>query len=81
MTTFPSVAFVVDKVASWFSRTRVKFVQVKSRPADLELLGTGCKKGSKCRSRATVAVRDVARALAQLQQSGGRISVGVADGF
>src|SRR5206468_10931374 len=58
VTTFPSLAFVVDKVASWFSRTRVKFVQVKSRPADLELLGTWLQQGLEVPLAGTFAVRD-----------------------
>jgi NADPH:quinone reductase-like Zn-dependent oxidoreductase len=81
VTTFPSVAFAIDKVASWFSRTRVRFIQVKSRPADLELLGKWLQEGLEVPLVGSVAVRDVARGLLQLQQSGGRISVRVADGF
>ena len=40
VTTLPSLSLVVDKIASLFSSTRTSFVNVKSRPADLALLGT-----------------------------------------
>jgi NADPH:quinone reductase-like Zn-dependent oxidoreductase len=81
VTTLPSFALAADKAASLVARTRVHFVNVKSRPADLDLLGGWLEKGLEVPLAATIPVRDLAKGLAQLQQSGGRISVRVADGF
>ena len=81
VTTLPSLSFLADKLASLFSRTRVHFIGVKSRPADLQLLGGWLADGLEVPLAATFPVRDVARGLTQLQQSGGRISIHVADGF
>jgi NADPH:quinone reductase-like Zn-dependent oxidoreductase len=81
VTTLPSLTFASDKVASFFSRSRVHFVNVKSRPADLALLAGWLQEGLDVTLAATIPVRDVAKGLAQLQRSGGRIAVRVADGF
>ena len=81
VTTLPSFTFAVDKAASLFARTRVHFVNVKSRPADLALLAGWLEQGLKVPLAATILVRDLAQGLAQLQKSGGRISVRVMDGF
>lgn len=81
VTTLPSVTFAIDKAASLFARTRVHFVNVKSRPADLELLAGWLEQGLEVPLAATIPVRDLAQGLAQLQKSGGRIAVRVADGF
>jgi NADPH:quinone reductase-like Zn-dependent oxidoreductase len=81
VSTLPSLPYAVDKTASLFARTRVHFVTVKSRPADLRLLATWLEEGLEVPLAATVPVRDVASALARLQTSGGRIAVQVADGF
>jgi NADPH:quinone reductase-like Zn-dependent oxidoreductase len=81
VTTLPSAAFASDKLASLFSRTRVHFVSVKSRPADLALLATWLGEGLEVPLAATIPVRDVASGLAQLQKTGGRIAVQVAGGF
>ncbi len=81
VTTLPSLPFAVDKIASLFTRTRVHFVNVKSRPADLTLLATWLEAGLEVPLAQTVPVRDVARALANLQRAGGRVAVRVADGF
>lgn len=81
VTTLPSFTFAADKVASLFARTRVHFVNVKSRPADLELLAGWLEEGLEVPLAATIQVRDLAKGLAQLQKAGGRISVRVADGF
>jgi len=81
VTTLPSLAFMADKIASLFSRTRAHFVNVKSRPADLRLLGAWLDDGLAVPLAATVPVRDVAKALAQLQRAGGRVAVRVAGGF
>jgi len=81
VTTLPSLPFLFDKIASLFSRTRVHFVNVKSRPADLALLGTWLEDGLEVPLASTIPVRDVAKGLKQLQKSGGRVAVQVADGF
>jgi NADPH:quinone reductase-like Zn-dependent oxidoreductase len=81
VTTLPSLAFAADKVASFFARTRVHFLAVKSRRADLTLLAGWLQEGLAVPLAATVPVRDVAKGLAQLKKSGGRFSVRVADGF
>ena len=81
VSTLPSLAFAVDKLHSLFTRTRVDFVNVKSRPADLTLLASWLADGLEVPLASTIAVRDVAEGLARLQKAGGRISVRVADGF
>jgi len=81
VTTLPSLEFAVDKVRGLFTGTRVHFVNVKSHPADLELLVSWLTEGLEVPVASTIPVRDVARGLAQLQRSGGRVAVQVADGF
>jgi NADPH:quinone reductase-like Zn-dependent oxidoreductase len=81
VTTLPSLAFLVDKIRSFFSSTRAHFVAVKSRPADLGLLASWLEDGLEVPLASTIAVRDVSRGLMQLQRSGGRIAVRVRDGF
>jgi NADPH:quinone reductase-like Zn-dependent oxidoreductase len=81
VTTLPSLTFVVDKLKSLFSRTRVHFVSVKSRPSDLTLLGSWLADGLEVPLTDTIPVREVAKGLARLQSAGGRIAVQVADGF
>jgi NADPH:quinone reductase-like Zn-dependent oxidoreductase len=81
VSTLPSLAFAIDKVHSLVSRTRVHFVSVKSRPADLKLLASWLEEGLEVPVASTIAVRDVAKGLLQLQKSGGRVAVRVADGF
>ena len=81
VTTLPSVGFFVDKLASWFTDTRVRFVNVKARAADLRLLAGWLEDGLEVPLASTVCVRDVAEGLLRLQKSGGRVSVRVADGF
>jgi NADPH:quinone reductase-like Zn-dependent oxidoreductase len=81
VTTLPSLPFVVDKIHSLFTRTRVHFVNVKSRPADLRLLASWLEEGLEVPLVSTIPVRDVAQGLLRLQKAGGRIAVRVADGF
>lgn len=83
VTTLPTFGFVVDKLGSLFSRTRVHVVMVKSRPADLALLGRWLEEGLEVPIASTVPVRGVAAALAKLEQgaAGGRVAVEVAGGF
>jgi NADPH:quinone reductase-like Zn-dependent oxidoreductase len=81
VTTVPSFAFAVDKLRSLVSGTRARFVNVKSRPADLRLLARWLADGHEVPLNATIPVRDVAKGLAQLRRAGGRIAVQVADGF
>jgi len=81
VTTLPSLAFAVDKVASLFAHTHVDVVNVKSRPADLQLLAAWLEAGLEVPLASTIPVRDVAQGLAQLKKTGGRIAVRVKDGF
>ena len=81
VTTLPSLSFATDKFASLFASSRVGFVNVKSRPADLKLLATWLEEGLEVPLASTIPVRKVAQGLAQLQRTGGRIAVRVADGF
>jgi NADPH:quinone reductase-like Zn-dependent oxidoreductase len=81
VTTLPSFVFAVDKVCSTFTRTRVHFLAVKSRPADLGLLASWLEDGLEVPLASTIPVRDVAKGLAHLRSAGGRIAVRVADGF
>ena len=81
VTTLPSLAFAVDKAASVFAETRVHLITVKSRPDDLRLLANWLEEGLEVPLAATIPVRDLAQGLAQLQQSGGRFAVRIADGF
>jgi NADPH:quinone reductase-like Zn-dependent oxidoreductase len=81
VTTLPSGAFFVDKLHSLLSSTRVGFVNVKSRPADLKLLGGWLEDGLEVPLASTILVKDVAHGLTRLLQAGGRIAVNVADGF
>jgi len=81
VTTLPSLALAVDKVDSLFSGSRVQFVNVKSRPADLRLLASWLSDGLQVPLVSTIPVRDIAAGLARLQKGGGRIAVRVLDGF
>jgi NADPH:quinone reductase-like Zn-dependent oxidoreductase len=81
VTTLPSLGFAADSLASLFARTRVRFVNVKSRPADLDLLATWLHAGLEVPLASTIPVRDVAKGLAQLHSAGGRIAVRVAGEF
>ncbi|MBV9945830.1 MAG: zinc-binding dehydrogenase, partial [Myxococcales bacterium] len=81
VTTLPSAAFVVDKLRSAFSLPRVAFIGVKSRPEDLQLLGSWLDDGLHVPLSDTIPVRDVGRGLARLQESGGRFAVQVAGAF
>jgi NADPH:quinone reductase-like Zn-dependent oxidoreductase len=81
VSTLPSLPLFVDKLHSLFTRSRVHFVNVKSRPADLELLGSWLASGLEVPLASSISVRDVASGLARLQSSGGRIGVRVAGEF
>jgi NADPH:quinone reductase-like Zn-dependent oxidoreductase len=83
VTTLPSLPFFVDKIASLVSRTRAKFVTVKSRAADLRLLGEWLAGGLEVPIDHVAPVRDVSRALEKLHGGGvlGRVAVEVAEGF
>jgi NADPH:quinone reductase-like Zn-dependent oxidoreductase len=80
VTTLPSLNFAIDKVHSLFTGTRVHFVNVKSRPADLRLLASWLEEGLEVPLASTIPVREVAAGLRRLEKAGGRIAVRVADG-
>ncbi|MBP7409867.1 MAG: NAD(P)-dependent alcohol dehydrogenase [Flavobacteriales bacterium] len=79
VTTLPSLNFMVDKLASLFASTGVHFVNVKCKPADLELLGRWLAEGLNVHVDHVVEVRDVAKSLARLHAGGvlGRVVVDV----
>ena len=81
VSTLPSLAYAADKLWSLFTRTRVHFLNVKSRPADLRLLASWLEEGLEVPLASTIPVREVAQGLAHLQEVGGRIAVQVAGGF
>ena len=81
ISTLPSPGLFADKLRAIFSSTRVDFVNVKSRPADLALLGKWLEEGLEVPLASTIEVRDVAKGLAHLMKSGGRVAVNVASGF
>ena len=81
VSTLPSLALAVDKTHSLFTGTRVHFVNVKSRSADLRLLGSWLEDGLAVPLATTIPVREIAAGLARIQKTGGRIAVRVADGF
>lgn len=83
VTTLPTFAFAIDKVASLFSSTGIRLVMVKSRSSDLDLLGKWLTSGLEVPLDATVPVLNVAEALARLERGDvvGRIAVDVAGGF
>jgi NADPH:quinone reductase-like Zn-dependent oxidoreductase len=79
VTTLPSMNFLVDKLASLASGTAVHFVNVKSNPAHLELLGQWMANGLVVHVDHVVEVRNVGASLARLHRGGvlGRIVVDV----
>jgi NADPH:quinone reductase-like Zn-dependent oxidoreductase len=83
VTTLPSLAFLSDKIASTFHRTRAGFVGVKPRRADLEQLASWLSDGMQVDIDAVIPVRDVAKGLEKLKSGGvrGRIVVDVLKGF
>jgi NADPH:quinone reductase-like Zn-dependent oxidoreductase len=83
VTTLPSLAFVVDKVKSLFSSTRVSFINVKSRGGDLALVAKWLDEGLEVPIDRVAPVRDVATVLGALHRGEvvGRIAVEVATGF
>jgi NADPH:quinone reductase len=81
VSTLPSLAYAADKIRSLFTRTRVHFLNVKSRPADLRLLASWLEEGLEVPLASTILVREVAQGLAHLKELGGRTAVQVAGGF
>lgn len=83
ITTLPSIGFLVDSLTGLFSSRRARFVNVRSRPADLDQLAQWLSAGMRVHVDHTVPVRDVAKSMSKLEQGGvlGRIAVDVAHGF
>jgi NADPH:quinone reductase-like Zn-dependent oxidoreductase len=83
VSTLPSLAFAVDKAASLFASTRVEFVNVKARAADLELLARWLADGLEVTVDRVTPVRDVSSAMGALHrgEATGRIAIDVASGF
>lgn len=82
VTTLPSMGFFADLIASLFSSRRARFVNVRSRPADLELLARWSTDGLHVQVDHVVPVRDVVGSLTALERGGilGRIGVDVKSG-
>ena len=81
VTTLPSAPFVIDKVHSLFTSTRVHVVSVKSRPEDLRLLASWLDDGLEVPLVSTIPVREIGSGLERIQHGGGRIAVRVEGGF
>ena len=83
VTTLPSLTFGLDLVASYFSMTRTRFLMVKSKAADLQLLGEWLASGLQVPIDSTIPVSDVAKGLARLKAGEvlGRIAVDVPNQF
>jgi len=83
ITTLPSLPFLVDKLASLFSSSRVSFVAVKSKSADLKLLGEMLESGLPVPVDSKIPVKDVAKGLARLEKGDvlGRVVVEVQKRF
>ncbi|CAA9505516.1 MAG: hypothetical protein AVDCRST_MAG96-2195 [uncultured Segetibacter sp.] len=83
VTTFPSVPLFLDKLKSLIATTGVGFVGVKSRQADLQLLGKWLESGLTISIDSTFAVRDVAKGIEKLHRGDilGRVAVDVINGF
>ncbi len=79
ITTLPSIGLVVDKLTSLVSGTRCAVVMVKSKPADLRLLGEWLAAGLKVPVDCTVPLEEVPRQLARLESGEvlGRVVVSV----
>jgi D-arabinose 1-dehydrogenase-like Zn-dependent alcohol dehydrogenase len=83
VTTLPTLTFFRDMLLSIVTPTRARFVIVKPRAKDLDLLGIWLKQGLKVPIFQTVKVKDVVTGLKRLQAGAvhGRIAVDVAGGW
>jgi NADPH:quinone reductase-like Zn-dependent oxidoreductase len=66
ITTLPSFAFVVDKLSSYLSSSRCAIVMVKSKPADLRLLGEWLGDGLTVAVDRTISLTEVPENLARM---------------
>ena len=83
ITTLPSLDFLVDKIHSLLSPSTAKFVMVKSKAADLQLLGEWLADGLEVKVDSVIAVKDVAQNLARLRKGEvvGRVVVDIPGQF
>jgi NADPH:quinone reductase-like Zn-dependent oxidoreductase len=83
VTTLPTLTFFRDMLLSLVTSTRARFVIVKPRAQDLDLLGSWLMQGLKVPIFQTVKIKDVAAGLKRLQAGAvrGRIAVDVAGGW
>jgi NADPH:quinone reductase-like Zn-dependent oxidoreductase len=83
VTTLPTMTFFRDMLLSIVTPTRARFIIVKPRAKDLDLLGIWFKQGLKVPIFQIVKVKDVAAGLKRLQAGAvhGRIAVDVAGGW
>jgi NADPH:quinone reductase-like Zn-dependent oxidoreductase len=69
ITTLPSLSFVVDKLSSYLSNSRCAVAMVKSKPADLRLLGEWLSGGLTVAVDRTISLAEVPENLARLERS------------
>ncbi len=83
VTTLPMLGYFIDAITSIFSRTRNRMVMVKSKTADLRLLGEWLAGGLEVTLDSTIPVRDVAKGLARLKNGEvvGRVAVDIPNKF
>jgi NADPH:quinone reductase-like Zn-dependent oxidoreductase len=83
VTTLPSLPFLADKLRSVVAASGVAMMSVKSKPADLHLLGSWLESGLAITINSTIPVREVALGLARLKRGEvmGRVAVDVINGF
>jgi NADPH:quinone reductase-like Zn-dependent oxidoreductase len=83
VTTLPSLGYARDMITSLFSSTHNRFIMVKSKAVDLQLLGGWLASGLEVHLDSTLSVRDVAKGLVRLQKGEvvGRIVVDVLNQF
>ena len=83
VTTLPSLGYAKDMIASLFTSTKNRFIMVKSKAADLQLLGEWLATGLEVHLDSTIPVWDVANGLARLLKGEvvGRVVVDIPDQF
>jgi NADPH:quinone reductase-like Zn-dependent oxidoreductase len=83
VTTLPSLGYAKDMIASLFSSTKNRFIMVKSKAADLKLLGDWLASGLEVHLDSAISVKDVARGLERLRkgETVGRVVVDVLNNF
>ena len=83
VTTLPSLSILTDKIKSIMAPTGTAFVNVKSKPSDLQLLAGWLEAGLSVTVDSVIPAREIAAGLAKLQRGEvvGRVVVDVLGGF